>query len=119
MADAGDFYCDEILTEKTPVEIVRETMNVLAFKHTQPYWETHIVVIPKVHVESLSRAGLEHGDLLKEMMTVSAAICRQLELQFGGCRLSTNVGDYQTTKHLHFYIHCGRRLRNEDGSAVE
>ena len=115
----SDIYCDEILTGKMEVETVRETMNVLAFKHTEPYWENHIVVIPKIHVESLSKAGLEHGDLLKEMMTVSAAVCRDLELRFGGCRLSTNVGDYQSTKHLHFYIHAGKRLRNEDGSAVQ
>jgi histidine triad (HIT) family protein len=31
---AEDFYCDEVFSGKTPVEKVRETENVLAYKHT-------------------------------------------------------------------------------------
>src|SRR6185436_17827680 len=48
-----DFYCEEVLSGKTSVEKVFETDNVLAYHHTRPFWETHIVVIPKVHVDSL------------------------------------------------------------------
>ena len=38
--------------------------------------------------------------------------------EHGGCRLSTNSGEYQTTKHLHFYVHHGPRLRDEHGTPV-
>jgi len=113
-----DFYCDEILSGKTPVERVAETEHVLAFQHTRPYWPVHIVVIPKRHIPSL--ASFEPGDLpvIQEMLSVAAGICSQVTAKHGGCRLSTNSGDYQTTRHLHFYIHHGPRLRNEDGTPV-
>lgn len=45
----NDFYCDEVFSGRTPVTVVRETGDVLAFHHTRPYWEVHIVVVPKVH----------------------------------------------------------------------
>jgi hypothetical protein len=37
----NDFYCDEALSGRTPVKVVRETDGVLAFHHTRPYWAVH------------------------------------------------------------------------------
>ncbi len=53
-----------------------------------------------------------------EMLAVSAQLCKEIVASHGGCRLSTNSGEYQTTKHLHFYIHSGTRLRDEHGTAI-
>ena len=52
-----DFYCDEALSGRTPVEVVVETDDVLAFRHTRPFWPVHIVVVPKRHVPSLVDLG--------------------------------------------------------------
>jgi histidine triad (HIT) family protein len=30
---------------------------IVAFHHTRPFWETHIVVVPKKHVASLTTVG--------------------------------------------------------------
>lgn len=113
-----DFYCDQVLTGQTAVRRIVETPEVLAFHHTQPYWPVHIVIIPKRHIASL--AALEPGDLpvVLEMLTLAADLCRELTARQGGCRLSTNSGDYQTTKHLHFYLHHGPRLRDEHGTPL-
>ena len=119
MTSTQDIYCDQILKGTLPVRVIQETSRVLAFEHTHPYWEAHIVVIPKQHIDSLSRIKPEHAEILAELYAVALDICRQLEARFGGCRLSTNVGAYQSSKHLHFYIHSGERFRNEDGSPVD
>jgi histidine triad (HIT) family protein len=113
-----DFYCDEIISGKTAVERVAESERVLAFHHTNPYWPVHIVVVPKKHIDSL--AALEPGDLelVQEMMQLAAGICAQITAEHGGCRLSTNCGDHQSTKHLHLYIHSGARLRDEQGNPL-
>jgi len=113
-----DFYCDQVPSGLTPVEGIAETEHVLAFHHTQPYWLVHLVIIPKHHIASL--AALEPGDLpvVHEMLTVAAELCRRVTNEHGGCRLSTNSGDYQTTRHLHFYLHSGPRLRDERGTLV-
>lgn len=113
-----DFYCDQVLSGRIAVERVAETKQVLAFHHTQPYWPVHIVIIPKRHIPSL--AVLEPDDLpvAHEMLTVAAELCGRITKEHGGCRLSTNSGEYQTTKHLHFYIHHGPRLRDEHGTPL-
>ena len=113
-----DFYCAEVLSGRLTVERVAETANVLAFHHTQPYWPVHIVVVPKRHIASL--AALAPGDLavVHEMLDVAAEICRNVTASHGGCRLSSNSGDYQSTEHLHFYIHHGPRLRQKDGTRI-
>jgi histidine triad (HIT) family protein len=115
----SDIYCDEIIPGKLPVKILTETDNVLAFEHTHPYWTTHIVVIPKKHIESLGHVDKNDFEILNETIKVASDICKSLESRYGGCRLSTNVGSYQSSKHLHFYIHAGPRLRNEDGTPVD
>ncbi len=114
-----DFYCREILSGKTIVPFLIETQSVIAFRHTQPYWEQHIVVIPKKHIESLSQLEETDWDIANELLKAIQKISQLLEKEFGGCRVCTNIGDYQDSKHLHFYIHSGKRLRNEDGSAIE
>ena len=114
----ADFYCNKVLTGDVKVEIVSETANVLAFHHTQPYFERHVVIIPKTHISSLSAIDAIDARLALDFMKAIAFVSKQLEEEFGGCRVCSNVGDYQSTKHLHWYIHAGKRLRNEDGSPV-
>lgn len=113
-----DFYCDEIISGKTPVERLAESERVLAFHHTNPYWPVHIVVIPKKHIGSLATLGREDVGILQELVELAARLCAQVTAEHGGCRLSSNCGDHQTTKHLHFYIHSGKRIRDESGRPV-
>ena len=115
----SDVYCEKILTGELKVNVAKETKRVLAFHHTQPFWEKHIVLIPKKHLESLTFASAEDSEIVFELLTVAKEICADLERQLGGCRLSTNIGSYQSSKHLHFYIHAGRRLRSEDGTPIK
>ena len=113
-----DFYCREIITGNTKVEVIFETSLVMAFYHTEPYFEQHIVIIPKAHIESLSTypntEKLNH-DIFKAIKFVS----HLLEKDYGGCRVSSNVGNYQSTKHLHWYLHHGKRLRTESGEIIK
>ena len=103
-----DFYCDEVLSGKTPIETVAETARVLAFSHTRPSYPVHIVVIPKQHVDSL--LALTDDDLLIELMGVIREIAAQVVNDRGVCRVITNLGDYQESKHLHWHVVAGDRL---------
>jgi histidine triad (HIT) family protein len=114
----NDFYCNQILNGKVDVSVVFETDRVLAFHHTQPYFEHHIVIIPKQHIESLALESIE-PELAIDFLKAIQRVTSMLEKVTGGCRVSSNVGNYQTTKHLHWYVHSGNRLRNEDGSPIK
>jgi histidine triad (HIT) family protein len=114
----GDFYCEEVLSGRVDVSVVYETNLVLAFHHTKPYFEHHVVIIPKQHIASLSDEAATNAKLAIDFMTAIHAVVSKIEKTQGGCRVSSNVGSYQSTKHLHWYVHAGKRLRNEDGSKV-
>ena len=103
-----DFYCDEVLSGRTPVKTVLETDNVLAYFHTRPFWETHIVVIPKQHIRSL--LTINDNDLLIELLGVVREVAAMVVEEKGGARVLTNLGDYQDSKHLHFHVNSGNSI---------
>lgn len=112
-----DFYCQQVIPGKVKVDILYETNLVMAFYHTQPYFEQHVVIIPKTHIASLATYP-NTVELNTDFFKAITFVTNLLEEQFGGCRISSNVGNYQTTKHLHWYVHCGKRLRAENGDRI-
>ncbi|NUU58985.1 HIT family protein [Paenibacillus agri] len=107
-----DFYCNEVLNERTPVSTVFETESVLAFHHTRPFYEHHIVVIPKSHISSLisDEAG-NTEQLLLEILRVIKKVAAIMVDETGASKIITNLGEYQDTKHLHWHVVSGERIR--------
>jgi histidine triad (HIT) family protein len=111
----SDFYCDEILSGKTAVNKVAETDNVLAYYHTRPFFETHIVVIPKRHIASLLALEESDKDLFFELFETIKKVAAQVTKTCGAARVLTNLGDYQESKHLHFHVCYGKQVRPGGG----
>lgn len=109
-----DFYCEQVLSGKTKVEKILETENALAFRHTRPFWETHIVVIPKKHISSLLDLQMTDAELFLELFEVIKQIAERVVAEKGAARVLTNLGKYQESKHLHFHINSGERIRSDD-----
>jgi histidine triad (HIT) family protein len=103
----NDFYCEEALSGKTQVQKVFESDNVLAFHHTRPFYPVHIVVIPKHHVDSLLSVS---DDLLIELLHVVRRVATTILEEHGACRVLTNLGEYQESKHLHWHVAFGDPL---------
>lgn len=97
-ANAADEFAKEI--------IVHETGNVIAFKPMSTNSAAHIMVIPKVHVVSILDAS---DALLSELMAVIKTVASDIIEKHGACRVMTNIGDYQHTKHLHWHITYEKR----------
>ncbi len=108
---SDDFYCDEVLSGRTPVRKLVETDNVLAFYHTRPFYPVHVVVIPKRHVGSLLTLGEDDRPLLLELIDVIRQVASQVVEESGACRVLTNLGEYQESKHLHWHVASGEPLR--------
>lgn len=110
-----DFYCDEVLSGKTEVEKVLETVHSLAFYHTRPYYEVHLIVIPKKHILSFLTVTNEEAEILDDVLQVIRQVAAKLENEYGACTISTNIGNYQSNKHMHWHVHYGNRIRDEQG----
>lgn len=102
-----DFYCEEVLSGRTPVAVVRETSNALAYHHTRPFWPVHIVVIPKRHISSLVALDESDDALLLELLRVVREVAQEVLDEHGACRVLTNLGKYQDSKHLHWHVSFG------------
>jgi len=106
-----DFYCQEVLSGRTQVSVVFETASVLAFHHTRPFWPVHIVVIPKRHIDSLLSLTAEDDSLLLELIDGIKTVARKVVSENGACRVLTNTGKYQDSKHLHWHVIYGEEIR--------
>lgn len=76
-----DFYCDEVLSGNTPVKTVLETENVLSFYHTRPFYDEHIVVIPKKHILSLITVQPDEMKIMEEDLWCYKGSCKDNEYQ--------------------------------------
>ncbi len=111
MLKTEDFYCDEVLSGKTEVNKVLDTENVLAYHHTRPFYPVHIVAIPKKHISSLLHLEESDDGILLELLRVIREVAAMVTEENGACKVITNIGDYQDSKHLHFHIVSGKPLR--------
>lgn len=109
-----DFYCENVLSGRIEVDKVLETDQVLAYHHTRPFWETHIVVIPKRHISSLVEMDKNDDNVLLELFSVIRKVAADVVVKAGAARVLTNLGKYQESKHLHFHVYSGERLRPDD-----
>jgi histidine triad (HIT) family protein len=101
----SDFYCDEVLSGRTPVEVVAQSLNVLAFKHTRPHYRgAHIVVIPRTHIVSFTEFAAEDAPVIAELLDLVRSVAADMERDRGGAHVVTNLGKYQESKHLHFHV---------------
>lgn len=111
--DGDDFYCDVALPNKDQLRVVLETEDALGYHHTKPFWETHIVVVPKQHIPSFTQTDALDGDLLLRVLQAVREVASQVETECGAAGVLTNLGAYQDSKHLHFHVYSGPR-RPED-----
>ena len=103
-------FC-KIIAGEIPSAKVYEDENVFAFRDIAPQAPTHILVVPREHIESVADLNADNSALAARCLEAAAAIARQEGLK-GGFRVVSNCGDDagQTVKHLHFHMLGGERL---------
>jgi histidine triad (HIT) family protein len=110
LSDKYDFYCEEALSGKTKIDILFESNDVLAFYHTRPFWEKHIVIIPKKHIKDLISISDEDMHIITQIMKVARDLAKDLNLH-NGVKLLTNLGKFQDTPHIHFHLAEGEEIK--------
>ena len=113
-----DWYCENVIHGDLPIDVVYESDGVIAFHHTKPFWEYHVVMIPKQHIESVASEEAKNIALAGELMSVISDVAREFEQKYGGCHVGTNIGSYQSSKHMHWYVHAGQRIRDREGNLI-
>ena len=109
-AVSNDCLFCRIVRREIPAKIVAESADCLAFRDIGPKAPVHILVIPKVHLESL--AEVSDFALVGRMAQMAVDVARLEGIAETGHRLVVNTGadGGQSVFHLHFHLLGGRRL---------
>ena len=111
MADC--LFC-KIIAGAIPSAKVYEDELVFAFRDIAPQAPTHVLVVPKVHMEDVNAVTAENSAVIAHIFEVIPQIAKAEGLS-GGYRVVSNCGADagQTVQHLHFHILGGKALALE------
>ena len=106
-------FC-KIIAGVIPSTKVYEDDLVFAFRDIAPQAPTHILVIPKAHIDSCNGITAENSAVVAHIFEVIPQIAKAENLG-NGYRVVSNCGDDagQTVHHLHFHILGGKKLALE------
>jgi histidine triad (HIT) family protein len=93
-------------------DLLHSSENVVAFRDINPQAPTHILLIPREHVQSVRDLAPEHASIVSELLAAAAQLARDEGIDESGWRLVTNVGADagQSVPHLHFHLLGGRPM---------
>ena len=101
-----------IIDKEIPAKLAYEDDLCLAFHDVNPQAPTHVLVIPKKEIPSLTQLAAEDQTLLGHLLLVVQKLAGELGLD-GGYRVVINCGPDggQSVDHLHLHLLGGRQLK--------
>ena len=102
-------FC-KIIDKESPAKIVYEDDNIIVINNIRPIMETHLLVIPKKHIESIIHIKPEDKNLMGELILVAQKVAKDKNL--GSYKLAINVGreSGQEIDHIHLHLLSGKKL---------
>ena len=85
--------------------------NVVAFKDKDPSADTHILVVPKKHIETILDVRKEDMRTIEQMFRLAQQIVKENKLE-RKYKMVINGGEYQFVPHLHLHI-LGGEIKKE------
>ena len=103
----GCLFC-RIAADEAPAARVHSDAQTVAFLDVRPVFEGHVLVVPRVHVETLPELP---AHLLVPVMGVVQRVCGALETALGahGTFVAMNNRVSQSVPHLHVHVVPRRR----------
>lgn len=109
MTTENCIFC-KIVEGGIPADKVYEDDVCLAFNDISPQAPTHILIVPRVHIESMDTADRKDKETLGHLLLSAAEIAREKGFAANGYRvvINTNADGGQTVFHLHVHLLGGR-----------
>lgn len=99
---ADCIFC-KIVNNDIPSQKVYEDEDVIAFHDIRPIAPTHLLLVPKIHIDSLADCGQRHQALLGKMLLLAPKLASESGLK--GFRTMINTGREGGQEVFHIHIH--------------
>jgi histidine triad (HIT) family protein len=104
-------FC-RIIAGEIPASVVFEDERLIAFNDINPQASTHVLIVPKRHIDTLNDLQPEDDGLVGAMVRRAGAIAADRGIANAGYRtvFNTNREAGQTVFHIHLHLIGGRPL---------
>ena len=85
-----------------PVKRLRQSENLIAFRHPRPSHPFHVIIVPRQPVASLEALDPQDTAFLGDLFSTVQELVQEYKLP--AYRLIVNGGEYQEFPHLHFHL---------------
>lgn len=104
-------FC-RIVAGDIPSSEVASSPTTYAFRDIEPTAPTHVLVVPRAHIEHAGVVGAEHAGVLADMLVTAQQVAAAEGIAERGYRLVFNVGEdaSNSVPHLHLHVIGGRSL---------
>jgi len=106
-------FCN-IASGKITSNLVYRDEELVAFPDLHPQAPTHILIIPRKHIQSLNILPDDEVQLISHMIKAAKLIAREKGIFDNGYKLVINTGKEggQVIQHLHMHLLGGRLLKD-------
>ena len=107
MSEGNCLFC-KIISGEIPGDFVHTDNHCVVIRDINPQAPTHLLVIPREHLESLDEASQKDEAMLGHLLRVAARVGNGES----GYRavINTGAGAGQSVFHLHVHVLAGRQL---------
>jgi histidine triad (HIT) family protein len=111
MSEPDCLFC-RIVAGEIPGDFVHQDERSVVIRDINPQAPTHLLVIPREHIESLDDASHKDESLLGYLLRVAARVANAASLAEGGYRtvINNGAGAGQSVFHLHVHVLGGRPM---------
>jgi histidine triad (HIT) family protein len=109
VAEENCLFC-KIITGKIPGDFVHQDERCVVIRDINPQAPTHVLVIPREHLESLDDASQKDEGLLGHLLRVCARVANDSGNDAYRTVINTGAGAGQSVFHLHVHVLAGRAL---------
>jgi len=96
-------FC-KIINKELPTEIIFENNNIIVIKDVNPKSKTHLLVIPKKHIESIKEIKEEDKELMGELLITARKVAEEKELDNYQLHINVGHGAGQIIDHIHMHL---------------
>jgi histidine triad (HIT) family protein len=109
VAEENCLFC-KIVSGTIPGEFVHQDDRCVVIRDINPQAPTHVLVIPREHLESLDDASQKDEGLLGHLLRVGARVANDLDNEAYRTVINTGEGAGQSVFHLHVHVLGGRPM---------